>query len=86
MDGERFRVCKKCLMRDMLDKGEELRKLEALIERLPAPEKASEAVYEQRLKVCQECELLMDGTCNACGCYVELRAATKGRKCPKKKW
>jgi len=86
MDGERFRVCKKCLMRDMLDKGEELRKLEVLIDRLPAPERATEDVYEQRLAICRECDLLMDGTCNACGCYVELRAATKASRCPKKKW
>lgn len=86
MSGENYRVCKKCLMRDMLDKGEELRKLEALIERLPEPERASKEAYEERLGICRECDLLVDGTCNACGCYVELRAATQKSKCPKKKW
>lgn len=42
--------------------------------------------YEERLSVCTMCEKLHEGTCNACGCYVELRAAAKISHCPYKKW
>lgn len=45
-----------------------------------------EAGYEARLVVCRECDLLNAGTCGACGCYVELRAAAKISRCPYKKW
>ena len=33
------------------------------------------SLRESRLSVCQDCEKLNAGTCMACGCYVELRAA-----------
>ncbi|MBR2950689.1 MAG: hypothetical protein IKC46_12660 [Lachnospiraceae bacterium] len=39
------------------------------------------SVYEQRLAVCKECDYLEVGTCLACGCYVELRAAVNKNKC-----
>lgn len=42
--------------------------------------------YERRLSICKECEKLNAGTCDACGCYVELRAASKMVHCPYKKW
>ena len=42
--------------------------------------------YESRLAFCKECELLNAGTCGACGCYVELRAAAKVGHCPYRKW
>ena len=46
----------------------------------------SDEEYEKRLSVCQQCEKLNAGTCMACGCYVELRAAAKISRCPNKKW
>ncbi len=42
--------------------------------------------YERRLALCRECDLLNAGTCGACGCYVELRAAAKVSNCPYRKW
>ncbi len=43
-------------------------------------------VYEERLNKCKECDKLNAGTCNACGCYVELRALTPVSHCPHKRW
>lgn len=48
--------------------------------------KAEDHLYRERLSRCEECERLMDGMCNACGCYVELRAAMIKNKCPYRKW
>ena len=48
--------------------------------------KADEALYEERLAVCKECDLLLEGMCRICGCYVELRAAIEKNACPWKKW
>lgn len=42
--------------------------------------------YEQRLAVCKKCDFLNAGTCGACGCYVELRAAARAGRCPYRKW
>ncbi len=43
-------------------------------------------VSSARLCICKECEKLNQGTCLACGCYVEIRAALKNGKCPYSKW
>ena len=48
--------------------------------------KASEELYEERLSVCKECDMLLTGMCRSCGCYVELRAAVTKNYCPRKKW
>lgn len=49
-------------------------------------DRVSEAEYETRLAVCKACERLNSGTCSACGCYVELRAAAIAGRCPYKLW
>ena len=41
-----------------------------------------EDLYEKRLGICSSCERLMSGMCRLCGCFVELRAVQKVRKCP----
>ncbi len=43
-------------------------------------------LYETRLSLCKECDLLLDGMCRACGCFVELRATMKKNSCPYDKW
>ncbi len=48
--------------------------------------KVEEPLYEERLSQCKECNLLADGMCRACGCYVELRAVMKKNGCPYDKW
>ena len=66
-------ICKRCLLRELSE-----------ADRLNI--RVSENLYETRLAICKDCELLNAGTCNGCGCYVELRALSKTGKCPRKKW
>lgn len=80
------RYCRKCLTRDMAGREEYFRSLREYIANLDPDIKATEARYEERLAVCKECELLLDGMCRSCGCYVELRAAIEKNICPRKKW
>ena len=79
------RVCKRCLLREF-NETEYREKLERYIVGLDNGIKAPEELYEKRLFICKECEKLSEGTCLACGCYVELRAAVKASGCPHKKW
>ena len=69
-------------------KGEYFEKLEHYIARLDEDVRVEQAVYEERLKKCSQCGRLLNGMCRLCGCYVELRAALKVRKCPDadRKW
>lgn len=86
MDNTPQRICKKCLMRDMQDKAEYFQNLQSYIDNLDPDTKASEELYEERLGICKECELLLEGMCRSCGCYVELRAAIGKNVCPNRKW
>ncbi len=82
----RQRICKKCLTRDMIGKEEYFKSLQEYIDNLDADIKAPGRLYEERLAVCVECEMLLEGMCRSCGCYVELRAAIAKNTCPKHKW
>jgi hypothetical protein len=77
-------ICKKCLLREMAEKDYQM--IEKYFLAIKEIDRAADEVYEKRLAVCKECELLNAGTCGACGCYVELRAAVKQSRCPHKKW
>ena len=81
-----FRFCKKCLTRDMISKDEYFKTIKELVDNIPDDIKAPSEEYEKRLAMCLECERLFDGMCNACGCYVELRAAKNSNSCPDSKW
>lgn len=83
MEAKRF--CKKCLLAELDDK-KLLADIQKAIDLLSAVDKASDELYDNRLRICKECDYLNEGTCGACGCFVELRAATKISKCPYKKW
>lgn len=85
MEPEKGRFCRKCLTRDM-DKAEYFENLHTYIANLDEELKVGGALYEERLSLCKECDLLMDGMCRACGCFVELRAAMKKNACPYGKW
>ena len=80
------RYCRKCLTRDMVGKEEYFHSLQEYIANLDPEIKADEALYEERLAVCKECDLLLEGMCRICGCYVELRAVVAKNICPRKKW
>lgn len=80
------RVCKKCLTRDMISQAAYFQNMYQYIENMDAEIKVNQPLYEKRLMVCKQCDLLADGMCRACGCYVELRAAMKKKSCPYEKW
>jgi len=80
------RLCRKCLLREMTGQEEYFRSLREYIENLDPDIKAPEELYEQRLAVCRECDLLLEGMCRSCGCYVELRAAVEKNRCPWERW
>lgn len=80
------RYCRKCLTRDMIGQEEYFRSLREYIANLDPDIKASEPLYEDRLAVCKECDMLLDGMCRSCGCYVELRAVIEKNICPREKW
>lgn len=77
--------CRKCLLQEMDEKAY-MEKLHKYIRLLEPDVKAADDLYKERLDACKRCDYLEDGTCQACGCYVELRAAVKKNKCPYKKW
>lgn len=79
------RYCKKCLIKEM-DEAQYHELIEENIAFLDENDRANDEIYEMRLDVCKECDRLNSGTCLACGCYVEIRAAFRGGRCPKKKW
>ena len=82
---EQKRPCRKCLLAE-LDNKKLLVQIREAVERLDARDRVSDKEYENRLGVCRACDYLNEGTCNACGCYVEIRAAAKTGSCPYKKW
>lgn len=79
------RVCKRCLFREY-DRETYERDLERVLRLMDRDVKAPDALYEERLAVCKECEKLSEGTCLGCGCYVELRAAVAKNRCPYQYW
>ncbi len=87
MDGEQRakRVCRRCLTADM-DEKKYFESLHAYIAAIDEELKVTAPLYDRRLAVCKECDLLADAMCRACGCYVELRAVMKKNACPYDKW
>ena len=83
---ENFRVCRRCLTRDMMDKAAYFQNMYDYINNLDESIKTNQPLYEKRLMVCKECDLLADGMCRACGCFVELRAALAKNGFPYDKW
>ena len=77
--------CTRCLLKDYSKEVYEKLIVEGL-KALPAGDLADDEVTSKRLSVCKDCEKINQGTCLACGCYVEIRAALKAGKCPYSKW
>ena len=73
--------CRRC-MPDGQTREEFFRDLARYVERIPAEERVDETEYWRRLDKCRSCDQLWQGMCRQCGCYVELRAALKVRRCP----
>lgn len=85
-NAEKLRNCKRCLLREMADQAEYFRSLKDYIENLDPDIRAEKHLYEERLEICRECDMLLQGMCRKCGCYVELRAAVRKNVCPRGKW
>ncbi len=83
---EDLRVCRKCLTRELAGQEETFRSMWEYIENLDMEIKASQSLYEKRLGICKECDMLLQGMCRKCGCYVEMRAAVVKNSCPGKLW
>lgn len=79
------KICTRCLLKDFSKEQYEKIIVEG-IRALPAEELVSEELEAERLDLCGQCEKLNRGTCLACGCFVEIRAATKKGRCPYGKW
>ncbi|MCM1304718.1 MAG: DUF6171 family protein [Lachnospiraceae bacterium] len=80
------RLCRRCLLREMADQEEYFRSLKDYIDNMDPDIRAAEQLYEERLAICRACEMLLQGMCRKCGCYVELRAAVARNVCPWGKW
>ena len=79
------RICKKCqIIREMSGSLEDY--LDRYLSQLTEDEQAEDAVYEQRIATCGDCEMLLENMCRGCGCYVAFRAAVQNQKCPYHKW
>ena len=85
-EGTSYHICKKCLLREMQEKAEAFESMQDYIENIDPDNKASAELYEERLNICKECEMLLEAMCRCCGCYVELRAAVAKNYCPRKHW
>lgn len=77
-------ICKKCLLREMAEVDAKM--IEKYKKAIKSSDQVAPEIYEERLALCKGCDYLNAGTCGACGCYVELRAAGKKSGCPYKKW
>lgn len=78
--------CRRCLTRDLVGEEEYFRSLHDYIANLDSDIRTDAPLYAERLNVCRECDMLFQGMCRSCGCYVELRAAIARNCCPRKKW
>lgn len=80
-------ICKRCLLSEISDEDTK-KTVRELIDAMPEDKKADDTLYRQRLDICKSCDELLNGMCGRCGCYVELRALQRVRRCPheNKKW
>lgn len=76
-----MKSCPRCLMRDMPDAAY-YQNMYEYIRNLDEEIRTPEELYEKRLEACRECGSLLKGVCRVCGCFVEMRAAVKGNRCP----
>lgn len=81
-----FRYCKKCLLRDQMDKKNQYESIQAYLGNLSPEDRVADALYNERLEICRGCDMLLEAMCRSCGCYVELRAAVEKNYCPRKRW
>lgn len=74
------RLCKRCLLREL--DGTYFQSIYDYIQNLPPEQKADPETYAHRLSLCKECTHLVNGMCDLCGCFVEVRSAKRLQRCP----
>jgi hypothetical protein len=79
------KICTRCLLKDFNKEQYEAIVTNGLSS-LPKEDLTGSDVTEKRLAVCRDCDKLNQGTCLACGCFVEIRASLKKGKCPYDLW
>lgn len=79
------KICTRCLLKDFNKEQYETIVTNGLSS-LPKEDLTGSDVTEKRLAVCRDCDKLNQGTCLACGCFVEIRASLKKGKCPYDLW
>ena len=75
-------TCRRCLLAQMETERPLFQLLTEWLAEIAPENRADAAVYEARLSDCRQCDWLHSGLCARCGCYVELRAAIAGARCP----
>lgn len=79
---ERKHICRRCLLQDMAGENDYYASVVRYRAALPPARRTPDGEYARRLEGCRRCENLDNGTCMACGCYVEMRAARLDMHCP----
>ena len=79
------KLCTRCLLKDF-DKEQYEAIVTNGLSSLPKEDLTGSDITEKRLAVCRDCDKLNQGTCLACGCFVEIRASLKKGKCPYDLW
>lgn len=75
-------TCRRCLLAQMESEKPLFQLLTEWLAEIAPEKRAETAMYEKRLAACLQCDWLRNGLCAQCGCYVELRAAMAGARCP----
>lgn len=76
------RVCKRCLLKE-LSETDYFKSIYDYIENIPPERKTEDDIYQARLALCKSCDHLINGMCELCGCFAEVRAAKKMQHCAK---
>ena len=79
------KICTRCLLKDFSKEQYEAIVINGLAS-LPKEDLVDKAESDRRLSLCRSCDKLNQGTCLACGCFVEIRASLVKGSCPYSKW
>lgn len=52
----------------------------------PNTEYVDSKVSEERMKICNSCDMLVKGLCKSCGCFMPLKTKISHASCPLGKW
>ncbi len=77
-----MKPCLKC--HEFIDSSLELKEMvNNLINDIDKDNRCDESTYNNRLKICDKCESMVNSVCTHCGCFILVRAAMINQSCPK---